>query len=140
MQGSSNIWERTNILKSWTYICLVEVLLVNYRLSLDHKCQNLFYVWDLEKHSVEHKWCLSNCVHISRVTKISGATNILRASRYWFPTGFYSKWNTVLPQEVPNSVLSVRSSKLNTFTEAVVLKSFQTFQWCTNISARELIF
>ena len=56
---------------------------------------------DLEIYSVEHKQCLSNWAEIARGTKISGKTNILRTSRYWLPTGFLSKSNTVLPQNVP---------------------------------------
>ena len=69
----------------------MQVFLENYRLSLAHKCQNLFHVWDLENQSVEHKQCLSNCAEIARGTKISGATNILRTSGYWFPDSFLSK-------------------------------------------------
>ena len=94
----------------------------------------------LEHYSVEHKQCLSNCAEICGGSKISGWTNILRTWRYWFPSGVFSKWNTVLPQEAPKSVLCLGSWKLNTFIEAVVLKSFQKFQGSTNISARELIF
>ena len=69
----------------------MQAFLRNYRLSKDHKCQNLFYGWDVEKYSVQHKECLSNCEEISRGTQISGGTNFLRALRYWFPTGFFSK-------------------------------------------------
>ena len=53
----------------------------NYRLLLTHKRQNIFHVWNLEKYSVEHKECRSNCAEISGGTKISGETNILRTSR-----------------------------------------------------------
>ena len=88
----------------------------NYRLSLDHKCEKLFYIWDLEKYSVEHKECVSNCVEISRGTKISRGTNILRTLGLWFPTGFFSKRNTLLSREVPKSVLFEGCWKLNTFT------------------------
>ena len=42
----------------------MQVALENYRLSLDHKCQNLFYVWDLEKYSVQHKYCAPQIVQI----------------------------------------------------------------------------
>ena len=52
---------------------------------------NLFYVWDPENYSVEHKQYLSNCAKIATGTKISGGTNILGTSRYWFPTSFFSK-------------------------------------------------
>ena len=48
------------------------------------------------KLSVKHKQRLSNCAEIATGTKISGGTNILRTSRYWFPIGFFSKSNTVL--------------------------------------------
>ena len=73
-------------------------------------------------------------------TIFSGESNILIFSRYWFPTGFLSKWNTALLQEVPNSVLCVGPSKLNTLIEAVVPNNFQKFQGSTDISARELFF
>ena len=63
----------------------------NYRLLLTHKRQNIFHVWNLEKYSVEHKECRSNCAEISGGTKISGETNILRTSRYWIPTGYFRK-------------------------------------------------
>ena len=33
------------------YIYFVQVLLQNSRLSLDHKCQKLFYVWNVEDYS-----------------------------------------------------------------------------------------
>ena len=98
------------------YISFVQVFLGNYRLSLDHKWKNLHYAWQLEKYSVEHKESFSNCAETSRETKISGGTNILRTSGYCFPTGYFSKWNTVLAREVPKSALCVGSWKLNTFT------------------------
>ena len=50
------------------------------------------------KLSVKHKQRLSNYAEIAIRTKISGGTNILRTLRYWFPTGFFSKSNTVLSQ------------------------------------------
>ena len=50
--------------------------------------KNLFYEWDLENYSVEHKQCLSNCAEISRGTKISGGTNILRTLDIGFPLAF----------------------------------------------------
>ena len=53
---------------------------------------------------------LSNCAEICKGTKISAGNNILRNLRYWFPTnGFFDKRNTVLPREVPKSVLCVGS-------------------------------
>ena len=56
-----------------------------------------------------YKECLSNCAEICRGTKISAGTNILRNLRYWFPTGFFDKRNTVIPREAPKSVLCVGS-------------------------------
>ena len=44
--------------------------------------ENLFYVWELEKDSVEHKECLSVFAEISMGSKISVGTNILRTSGY----------------------------------------------------------
>ena len=38
--------------------------------SLDHKCGNIFNVWDFEDESVEQKQCLSNFVEIARGNKI----------------------------------------------------------------------
>ena len=49
----------------------MQIFLGSYRLSLDHKWKNFFYVWELEKSSVEHEDCVSNCEEISRGTKIS---------------------------------------------------------------------
>ena len=125
--------------QTYLYIWFVQIFLENYRLSLAHKCQNHFYVWDLENYSVDHKQCLSNCAEISRGTEVSGGANIPRTSTYWFPTCFFRKRNTVSALEVPNHYC-VWSWILNTFTQAVVLKSFQKFQGITNISVRELIF
>ena len=70
------------------YICFVEVFLGNYRVPVDHKCESLFYVRDLEKSSVERRNCITICSEISRGTKASGETNMLRILRYWFATGF----------------------------------------------------
>ena len=53
MQGTTNMWDGTNILR--IDICFLQVFLENYRLSMDHKCQNLSDVRDLEKNSVELK-------------------------------------------------------------------------------------
>ena len=69
----------------------MQVFLGNYILPLNHKCQNIFYVWGIEKYSVAHKESLSNCAEIYGGTKMSGGTNNLRTLRYWFPTGFFSK-------------------------------------------------
>ena len=70
------------------YICFVQVFLGNYRLPVDHKWESFFYVWDLEKSSVELKECLTNCAEISRATKASREINMLRILRYWFATSF----------------------------------------------------
>ena len=117
MEGTTDILEGTNILKSYTYIFVLckffwKITDCNWMINV----KNLFYVWDLENYSVEHKQCLSNCAEISRGTKISGRTNILRTSGYWFPTGFFRKRNTASALEVPKSALCVGSWKLNTFT------------------------
>ena len=85
-------------------------------MSLAHKWKNFFFIRDLEKSLVEHKEWFSNGAELSRGTKISGGTNILRTSGYWFPTGFFRKQNAVLPREVPKSVLCLGCWKLNTFT------------------------
>ena len=82
---------------------------------------------------------LELCRNVWR-TKISGGANILGTSIYSFPTGFFRKWNTVSVLEVPKWLLRAGSWKLNTFSQGVVLKSFQQFQESTNISVRELIF
>ena len=58
---------------------------------MDQKYQNLYYVCDLEKYSVEHKESLSNCREILRETKTLVGTNILRTLGLWFPTVFFSK-------------------------------------------------
>ena len=61
----------------------MQVFLGNYRLSIDHKWKNPFYIKDLEKSSVELKECLSSYAEISIETKIAGGTNILRTSGNW---------------------------------------------------------
>ena len=48
---------------------------------MDQKYQNLYYVCDLEKYSVEDQESFLNCAEISRGTKISGGSNILRSLR-----------------------------------------------------------
>ena len=82
----------------------MQVFLRNFRLSLDYKWKNLFYVWELEKYSVEHKEFLSNCAEIYRENKISAGANTLRTLRYLFPIGFFDKSVTVLPREVQKSI------------------------------------
>ena len=64
----------------------------------------------------------------SRGTKMSERTSILKTSGYWFPTGFFSKRKSLLPREVRKSVSCIRSWKFNTFTLALVLKTFQNFK------------
>ena len=87
----------------------VKVSLRSYRLSLDHQWKNLFYVCELEKDSVEHREYLSNFAEISRGSKISARTNLLRTLTFWLTTRFFDKQNTVLPREVPKSVLCMGS-------------------------------
>ena len=133
--------EGTNVLRSCTYIFVLCKLFLE--IADCHWIRNVkkpFDVWGLERYSVEHRECLSNCAQISSWTKISGGTNILWTLGLWFPTGFFSKWNTVLPREVPKSVFCMGSWQLNTFTSALVLKSFEKIGGTTNISVREIIF
>ena len=82
----SDVSGGTNILRIFRYW---------FHTSFSSK-SNTFYVWDLEKYSVEDMECLWNCAEISRGSKISGGTNILRNLRHWLPTGFSSEWNTAL--------------------------------------------
>ena len=119
IQGTTHIKERTNILRSYTYVYIFDLCKLFWEITDCHwiiNRKNLFYGWYHEKYSFEHQECLLTCAKISRRTKISGGTNILRTLRYWFPTAFFGKLNIVFPWKVPKLVLRMGSWKLNFFT------------------------
>ena len=108
-------------------------------MSLDHKWKNIFYVWELEKYSVEHKECLSNYAEVSTGSKISARTNILRTLRYCFPTSFF-RYMKHSP--------SMRSAKISFLCGILEIKHFHLstssqifpkFTRSSNISVREII-
>ena len=104
------------------------------------KWKNIFYVWKLEKYSVKHKECLSNCVEISRGSKISARSNILRTLRYSFPTSsfWYMKHCPYMRSariSVVCGILKIKDFYLSTSSQI-----FSKTSRATNIPVRELIF
>ena len=58
---------------------------------MDNQWKNLFDEWNIEKFYVKHNDCISNCAEISRRSKNSAGTNILKTLGYWLLTAFLSK-------------------------------------------------